>query len=127
MFGYLYLVALCLSAATCLEAGDATQLRFPGPAKGRSLPLILQRQEDAAPYPPAGFVPDPPFELPTEEAAVFLSLMTLMDHQSRFMDHQLRSMDPQMRFMDPQIRLTVHQTKHSTMTVPTASHRVQPS
>ncbi|XP_001353517.3 extensin [Drosophila pseudoobscura] len=71
MFGYLYLVALCLSAATCLEAGDATQLRFPGPAKGRSLPLILQRQEDAAPYPPAGFVPDPPFELPTEEAAVF--------------------------------------------------------
>ncbi|XP_017137779.1 extensin [Drosophila miranda] len=71
MFGYLYLVALCLSAATCLESGDATQLRFPGPAKGRSLPLILQRQEDAAPYPPAGFVPDPPFELPTEEAAVF--------------------------------------------------------
>ncbi|XP_022221102.2 extensin [Drosophila obscura] len=72
MFGYLTLVALlCLSAGTCLEAGEATRLRFPGPAKGKSLPLILQRQDDAAPYPPAGFLPDPPFELPTEEAAVF--------------------------------------------------------
>ncbi|XP_033149618.1 pollen-specific leucine-rich repeat extensin-like protein 2 [Drosophila busckii] len=39
---------------------NAARLRFPGP--------VLQQQE-AAPYPPAGLTPDPPFELPTEQAA----------------------------------------------------------
>ncbi|EDV96638.1 proline-rich extensin-like protein EPR1 [Drosophila grimshawi] len=58
-----FLMALC--ALLCLHAGAG--LRFPGPR--------LQRQEAAAaaaaPYPPAGLMPDPPFELPTEEAADF--------------------------------------------------------
>lgn len=63
-------VILALSAIISLDGHEAAQLRFPGPARGRSLPLILQRQE-LAPYPPAGLVPDPPFELPTEEAVEF--------------------------------------------------------
>lgn len=53
-------VALC--AAASLDASEAARLRFPGP--------VLQRQE-AAPYPPAGLTPDPPFELPTEQPADF--------------------------------------------------------
>ncbi|BFF96645.1 proline-rich extensin-like protein EPR1 [Drosophila madeirensis] len=72
MVGYLVVVALlCLSATTCRVAGEAGRLRFPRPARVKSFPLILQRQDDAAPYPPAGPVPNPPFELATEEAAVF--------------------------------------------------------
>ncbi|SPP76148.1 extensin [Drosophila guanche] len=72
MVGYLVVVALlCLSATTCRVAGEAGRLKFPRPARVTSFPLILQRQEDAAPYPPAGPVPNPPFDLPTEEAAVF--------------------------------------------------------
>lgn len=72
MFGHLtgISVILALSAIISLDGHEAAQLRFPGPARGRSLPLILQRQE-LAPYPPAGLVPDPPFELPTEEAVEF--------------------------------------------------------
>ncbi|XP_016990821.1 extensin [Drosophila rhopaloa] len=72
MFGYPtgFLVTLALCSILCVNGIEATHLRFPGPAKGRSLPLILQRQEQA-PYPPAGLVPDPPFELPTEEAIEF--------------------------------------------------------
>ncbi|XP_017861134.1 PREDICTED: uncharacterized protein LOC108612684 isoform X2 [Drosophila arizonae] len=61
MFGASFLfVALC--AAASLDASEAARLRFPGP--------VLQRQE-AAPYPPAGLTPDPPFELPTEQPADF--------------------------------------------------------
>lgn len=72
MFGYLTgsLVTLTLCGIISLNGSEGAQLRFPGPARGRSLPLILERQ-DQAPYPPAGLVPDPPFELPTEEAAEF--------------------------------------------------------
>ncbi|KAH8384364.1 hypothetical protein KR200_009210 [Drosophila serrata] len=72
MFGYLTssLVTVALCGIICLNGSEGAQLRFPGPARGRSLSLILQRQKQA-PYPPAGLVPDPPFELPTEEAAEF--------------------------------------------------------
>ncbi|KAH8323749.1 hypothetical protein KR074_010589 [Drosophila pseudoananassae] len=72
MFGHLtgISVILVVSAIISLDGLEAAQLRFPGPARGRALPLILQRQEQA-PYPPAGLVPDPPFELPTEEAVEF--------------------------------------------------------
>ncbi|KAI8037878.1 uncharacterized protein LOC128259698 [Drosophila gunungcola] len=72
MFGYPIgsLATLALCSILCLNGVEANHLRFPGPARGRSLPLILQRQEQA-PYPPAGLVPDPPFELPTEEAVEF--------------------------------------------------------
>ncbi|KAH8257056.1 hypothetical protein KR038_001951 [Drosophila bunnanda] len=72
MFGYLTgsLVTIALCGIISLNGSEGAQLRFPGPARGRSLPIILQRQEQA-PYPPAGLVPDPPFELPTEEAAEF--------------------------------------------------------
>ncbi|XP_017072466.1 extensin [Drosophila eugracilis] len=71
MFGYSSgsLVTLALCSILCLNGIEAS-LRFPGPARARSLPLILQRQEQA-PYPPAGIMPDPPFELPTEEAVEF--------------------------------------------------------
>ncbi|KAL7731438.1 hypothetical protein ACLKA6_010593 [Drosophila palustris] len=55
------LVALC-AVLSSLDASEAAGLRFPGP--------VLQRQE-AAPYPPAGLAPDPPFELPTEQEANF--------------------------------------------------------
>ncbi|XP_017001244.2 uncharacterized protein [Drosophila takahashii] len=70
MFGYPALATLALCSILSLNGIEATHLRFPGPARGRSLPLILQGQEQA-PYPPAGLVPDPPFELPTEEAVEF--------------------------------------------------------
>ncbi|XP_016940184.4 uncharacterized protein [Drosophila suzukii] len=72
MFGYptFSLATLALCSILCLNGIEATHLRFPGPARGRSLPLILQRQ-DQAPYPPAGLMPDPPFDLPTEEAVEF--------------------------------------------------------
>ncbi|XP_017042397.1 pollen-specific leucine-rich repeat extensin-like protein 3 [Drosophila ficusphila] len=72
MFGYPTgsLVTLALCSILCLNGIEGTHLRFPGPARSKSLPLILQRQEQA-PYPPAGLVPDPPFELPTEEAVEF--------------------------------------------------------
>lgn len=57
------LLALLLALLSLsLAAGEAPRLRFPGP--------VLQRQE-AAPYPPAGLTPDPPFELPTEQEANF--------------------------------------------------------
>ncbi|KAH8368527.1 hypothetical protein KR084_012738 [Drosophila pseudotakahashii] len=70
MFGYPTLVTLALCSILFWNGIKASHLRFPGPSRGRSLPLILQRQEQA-PYPPAGLVPDPPFELPTEEAEEF--------------------------------------------------------
>ncbi|XP_016959606.1 uncharacterized protein LOC108030923 [Drosophila biarmipes] len=72
MFGYptTSLASLTLCSILCLNGIKATHLTFPGPAKARSLPLILQKQEQA-PYPPAGLVPEPPFELPTEEAVEF--------------------------------------------------------
>ncbi|XP_064551601.1 uncharacterized protein LOC135437557 [Drosophila montana] len=61
MFGASVLfVVLC--SLLGLDASAAAGLRFPGP--------VLQRQE-AAPYPAAGLTPDPPFELPTEQAADF--------------------------------------------------------
>lgn len=57
------LLALLLALLSLsLAAGEAPRLRFPGP--------VFQRQE-AAPYPPAGLTPDPPFELPTEQEANF--------------------------------------------------------
>lgn len=61
MFGASLLI-LALCAAASLDASEAARLRFPGP--------VLQRQE-VAPYPAAGLTPDPPFELPTEQAADF--------------------------------------------------------
>ncbi|KAH8405320.1 hypothetical protein KR222_005346, partial [Zaprionus bogoriensis] len=56
------LLALCTALSLSVVAGEAPRLRFPGP--------VSQRQE-AAPYPPAGLTPDPPFELPTEQEANF--------------------------------------------------------
>lgn len=60
------LVTFALCSILCLNGIEGSHLRFPGPAAGR----FLQRQEQA-PYPPAGLVPDPPFDLPTEEAVEF--------------------------------------------------------
>ncbi|XP_034483197.1 pollen-specific leucine-rich repeat extensin-like protein 2 [Drosophila innubila] len=62
MFGACGLLAALCVVLSSLDASEASGLRFPGP--------VLQRQE-AAPYPPAGLTPDPPFELPTEQEANF--------------------------------------------------------
>ncbi|XP_030375627.1 extensin [Scaptodrosophila lebanonensis] len=71
------LVTLCgvlsFSVYPLCEGARLNHVRFPGPAKIQQLPSTLQNQEaiGAAPYPPAGLTPNPPFELPTEEAAEF--------------------------------------------------------
>ncbi|XP_039486790.1 proline-rich extensin-like protein EPR1 [Drosophila santomea] len=61
------LATFALCSILCLNGMEGSHLRFPGPAAG----MFLQRQEQA-PYPPAGLVPNPPFDLPTEEEVVFL-------------------------------------------------------